>query len=185
MPAFAKRFIAPLLVCSMVACPPVALGAEVAREAASPAPECHDIALGQGGVLAGKVVDASGRPVADGPVWLGSPNREPIAARTDASGRFAFQNLPRGVFYLQAGEELQVCRVWEAKAAPPKAQAGLLIVADSDAVRGQMNPPPLLSKFVQGTKRFFTRPIGVLTIGAAIATPIALAADDDDPPASP
>ncbi|TWT66743.1 hypothetical protein Pla123a_46310 [Posidoniimonas polymericola] len=186
MSAIAKRIVATLLVFPLAAVSPIAAGAEAhSTTPAAQAPVCHDVALAKGGVLSGRVVDPNGQPVANGPVWLAATNQKPIAARTDAAGRFAFQNLPRGVFCLQAGDDLRVCRVWDEKAAPPKSLSGVLMVADGAAVRGQSSPPPMLNQFVQGAKRFFTRPIGVITLGAAIATPIVLSADNDDPPASP
>ena len=186
MPCFAKRTVASL-VALMLAMPTPVLSAAESTPAAKAAPiVCQDLALSKAGLLQGQVLNPQGQPIADAKVWLGGSKGEPVAAGTDAQGRFAYKGLTRGVYYLQAGDALRVCRVWRHDAAPPKSIGGLLIVADEQAVRGQMGPPPLLNSFVSKSKKFFSHPVGMLTLGAAIATPIVLAAtDDDDPPASP
>lgn len=140
-----------------------------------------DVALPPSGTLGGQLVDHAGRPITHGNVWLVDGRRKPIAAVTDAQGVYAFPKVSGGVYSLHAGDALQVCRVWPATAAPPKALSGVLLVANQDAVRAQHSAPPLVNGMVQGAKQFFASPAGMVAVGAAIATPIAIAATDDDP----
>lgn len=146
----------------------------------------QDLSLNQNGLLMGQVLDPQGKPIASAKVWLLDGVGQPTAAQTDRSGRFAYQQVKPGVYYLQTGNQVRVCRVWTHRAAPPKSLASLLMVADESTVRAQMGPPTMLNSFVQRSKKFFAHPAGMVTAGVLLATPIAIAAsDDDDPPATP
>lgn len=146
-----------------------------------------DVALDSNGVLQGQVVDAQGNPIAAAPVWLLGGGPQAIEARTDNAGRFAYRGLKNGVYRVGTSEDVRMCRVWAAPAAPPSSTRGVMLVGDQAAVRGQHGPPPLLNGFVKRSKAFFAHPVGMVAIGAAIATPIAIVASDDDdpPPATP
>lgn len=189
MPPIAKRMFAFLMAVTLSAPAPLVCGAEPAAQGVDPAKPvaaaAQDLALSKEGLFEGQLLGAEGQPIAGGKVWLANAKLRPVAAVTDAQGRFAYRGLKRGVYCLQAGESLRVCRVWDHKAAPPKSLGALMIVADEAAVRGQSGPPPMLNTFVQRSKKFFSHPVGMVTLGAAIATPIVLSASDDDPPASP
>lgn len=152
---------------------------------AAPPLKCENVALSSTGLLVGQVIDAQGKPLANAPVWLANADGEPVSARTDAAGRFAYKQLRGGVYYLAAGESIRMCRVWTNRAAPPKSLQQVMLVTDEKVVRGQMDPPPLLNGFVKKSKKFFAHPVGMVTLGAAIAAPIAIIATDDDDPASP
>ncbi len=157
--------------------PPVAL----------PPLKCEDVSLSREGLLSGQMLNAQGAPIAGANVWLIGSSSEPVAARTNQEGRFAYKGVRGGVYYLNAGESVRMCRVWTEQAAPPKSLSGMLMVAEEPAVRAQMGPPPLVNGFVQKSKRFFAHPVGMVALGAAIAVPIAIVASqgDDDPPATP
>lgn len=177
-----------------IACSLLLVSAPVAAAARQPAAaneqrrekiECSDVALTKEGELFGQLTNGDSKPIAGAKVWLLDGRREPVSAHTNESGRFGFKQLRPGVYSVQTGDAARVCRVWNAKSAPPKSISGVLLVADEGAVRGQFGPPPLLNGFVQHSKKFFAHPVGMVAIGAAIAAPIAIIAADDDDPASP
>ena len=101
----------------------------------------RDVALTTGGTLAGQVVDTHGRGLAGLPVTI---HRQGNAARqttTDGQGLFSVTNLDGGVYEVIAAQQVSHYRVWTSAAAPPSATAGMLLVANGEAVvRGQYAP---------------------------------------------
>ena len=92
-----------------------------------PAPAVVDIALADGGVLHGQVVDLQGGRVANVPVSVKAQDREVARAITTAEGRFAVQGLRGGVYQVAAGEGQGVYRLWAANTAPPSAQKDAIV----------------------------------------------------------
>ncbi|MCA9241914.1 MAG: carboxypeptidase regulatory-like domain-containing protein [Planctomycetales bacterium] len=182
------KLLRAVLACAVLVNTSVVLGdAPLADRELLGAPplKCENVALSPEGLLVGQVIDAQGRPLAEASVWLASAAGKPVEARSDASGRFAYKQLRGGVYYLGAGETVRMCRVWTHRAAPPRSLRQVMLVTDEKVVRGQMGPPPLLNGFVQKSKKFFAHPVGMVALGAAIATPIAIVAAKDDDPSSP
>ncbi len=91
------------------------------------------------GTFAGQVVDHQGNPIADTVVAIGQNGSNVATAKTGPDGRFQFDAMQGGVYHVQAAGRTSVCRVWSENSAPPAATDGLLVVADSDVVRGQCN----------------------------------------------
>lgn len=163
--------VAAAIACFGMIVPTAALSVEVAPPAATGS---LDVALGQGGVFRGQVVDAQGAARAEAEVALMYQGRQVVRTVTDERGVFAAQGLRGGQYQLVTEGQVAPFRLWTAEAAPPTARPAALIVADSTVVNGQyggggimawMEAHPLL---VAG---------GVIT---AIAVPVAVAASDDD-----
>lgn len=107
------------------------------RPAAVTAPVVHDVALANGGVLRGQVIDQQGAPLARTAVSVSSSGREVASTQTDTDGNFAVGNLCGGNYTVVAGEGEGAYRAWAEKSAPPQAQPGVLIVSGREVNRGQ------------------------------------------------
>jgi hypothetical protein len=148
--------------------------------AASSAPhglQAVDIALGQGGVFHGQLLNAQAVPLSGVDVAVRNAQGDLARAVTDQQGKFVLRDVPAGVHQVILGSSLQVVRFWAPNAAPPSAKPALLVVAAEDVVRGKgdlggagewwQNLSPACKLLLLGG------------VAAAIAIPIALAADDD------
>jgi len=134
-------------------------------EGAEGPPTIVDVALNEGGVLYGRLVDAQGRAVADATVSLFAGDRRIAVGRTHARGTFAFGGLRGGVYRIAADRGQGIFRVWNAGASPPNARQAALLVAGSRAVRGQgLTMGPLV-----GTGAALSTVVATM-----VATPIAL-----------
>jgi hypothetical protein len=130
------------------------------------APTIGDVALASGGVFAGQVVDAEGRPQADTVVAVFQQQQVVATVLADQQGQFSIRGLQGGMYQVTAGSKMTNYRLWAADTAPPTAQRSALLVSGQDVVRGQ------------GSSRlryWLTNP-WVLAVGVAtaIAVPIAL-----------
>jgi len=145
-----------------------------------------DVALAEGGVLAGQLVDAQGVALAGAPIVLASHGQELARTTAGVDGAFSFAGLRGGVYELATPAGREVYRLWTPGTAPPAARQGVLVVAPGDAVRGQYAPPPLPPAPQPG-------PIGTAAnwvsnhpfitagiVATAIAVPVAIAVNDDD-----
>ena len=143
--------------------------------AAAPTPAVVDVALSDGGVLHGQVVNLQGAGIAGVPVSVKTKNHEVATVTTAADGTFSVQGLKGGVYQVAAAQGQGVYRLWSAGTAPPVAQTGAIVytqngVVDSDAV-----------VYTQGgggssLKMLLANPIVIAgVIATAIAVPVALA----------
>lgn len=107
-----------------------------AAVAADPSPTVRDVALRNGGVLVGQVVDPQGVPRVGVPVTIRSGQQPLAVGITDKGGYFAFSGLQGGAYQLSTQEVQGVYRTWTPGAAPPSAQPGALIVDGTEVVRG-------------------------------------------------
>lgn len=124
----------------------------------------RDVALADGGVFRGQVVDAQGQPQANVAVTLASQTGEQSQATTDQQGIFQFRNVRGGVYTVSIGGGGSAIRLWAPRTAPPKAAEAALLVQGADAVRGQ-----------DGFRSFITNPLVIAGIVAtAVAVPVAL-----------
>jgi len=95
------------------------------------------VALLDGGVLVGQLVDVQGAAKSSEQVTL-LLEQHPIAvAKTDAQGRFAFRGVRGGVYQLAAAKQVSGYRAWAAGTAPKTAKPAALLVAGEQLVRGQ------------------------------------------------
>ena len=97
-----------------------------------------DVALADGGVLLGQVVDPQGMSLERVPVLLRDRDRETATTKTDASGYFAIRGLRGGVYQVVAPNGHGTFRLWAPGTAPPLSQQGALVVTGRETVRGQL-----------------------------------------------
>jgi hypothetical protein len=155
--------------------------AVVARSAAAAlAPQ--DVALAEGGVLTGQVVNTAGKPQAMAPVSLVTGGKEIARVTTDKQGQFRVASLKGGVYQVSTNGKTGVYRFWAPRTAPPSSLNGLNMVSGNQIVRGQMGGGPLASAGQWIAEHPIITAAGIAT---AIAVPLALDDDDDSPPASP
>ncbi len=133
----AKRVVKGVLVSLAVVgfCLPqtaLAAGASVGR-----APIVVDVALTDGGVLYGQVVDPQGSALVKVPVLLRDRDRELARAVTDKNGYFAVRGLRGGVYQLATVGGQGMFRLWKPGSAPPASEQGALLIVQGDTVRGQ------------------------------------------------
>lgn len=134
-----KRAALALACGGMLLPPPVWQAMAAEPEAAQPA-RAADVALRQGGVLMGQVVDAEGQPIKRSAVRLRQYDRDVAQSQTDAAGYFVLSGLRGGNYQIIAERSHASFRFWAPGTAPPNAQAGALIVVGDGTVRGQTGP---------------------------------------------
>lgn len=142
-----------------------------------------DYLLGQEGVLAGSVLNQSGLPVAGLPVQVLHEEHVIATAISDEQGQFAVQGLRNGAHKVQIGASQQPVRFWSNTAAPPAAVSRIAIVVDEEIVRGQCGDScgeGCGEGFAGGHHGAWGTALGVLLIGGAVATTLALTLDDSD-----
>lgn len=101
------------------------------------APAVLDVALTQGGLLQGKVLDTQGQPVADAPVSVRFEGKEVASTKSSVDGSFAVRGLRGGTHVVVSGEHGGICRMWTAESAPPSARSAVMIVRGGQIARGQ------------------------------------------------
>ncbi len=144
---------------------PVAFAAEPLA-----APVVGDVALSDGGLLQGRVVDLHGTGVAGAAVSLKAQGQEVAAATTTAEGRFAVSGLRGGVYHVAAVDGHGVYRLWSAGTAPPSAQNKVIVYTQNGETRS-------------AAKMLLANPIVIAgVVATAIAVPIAVS---NNHPASP
>jgi len=125
-------------------------------------PAVVDIALADGGVLHGQVVDLQGSGVTGVPVSVKDKDRDVAGTTTTADGRFAVQGLKGGVYQVAAGQGQGVFRLWTSKAAPPSAQKDAIVYTQFGSGGG--------------LKMLLANPIVIAgVVATAVAVPIAVA----------
>ena len=132
-------------------------------------PVAIDVALHEGGVLVGQIVDEQGAS-ASGSLGSIQQNGQHLAQTiTDTDGRFVVRGLQGGVYQIATAQGGGLYRFWAPNPAPPSAQPGVLVVNGKGVVRGAFGGC-LLS--------WLSNPWVIAgLVAAAIAIPLAL--DDD------
>ena len=158
--------------------------ASAATSPASSATGVADVALRDGGVLHGQLLDPQGRPVANAPVRLMNGEQELAETRTDAQGAFAFRGLRGGVYQVAGAGGAGIYRLWAPGTAPPSARPGVLLVAGDDLVRGNLRS---FGHCCGSWCRYHLSNPVVLTavVATAIAVPVAIHNARDEKPVSP
>ncbi|MEM6799525.1 MAG: carboxypeptidase-like regulatory domain-containing protein [Planctomycetota bacterium] len=168
-----------------VACVGMLMPQSVLAAPAVPAASQQDIALRDGGLLVGQIVDAQGKAVAGSDVAVLLGKNEVVRTKTDKNGVFAAKGLRGGEYRVQAAGVQVAYRMWAPQTAPPAASNGALIVAGGEVISGQCNScppgygcPPSGGGGIVGWIK--DHPLLVATgVAAAIAIPLAVADDDD------
>jgi hypothetical protein len=136
-------------------------------------PAVADVALADGGLLRGQVVDPhTGVVAANLPVTVRMQDQIVASTRTDAAGRFAVQRLRGGVHQIIAGDSQGMYRFWSPGTAPPSAQVDAVVYLEP-AAPARPNVPITYTYGGRdgGFKMLLTNPI---IVGAVIATAIAV-----------
>lgn len=173
----ALRFCAVAVTCIASTLSPILQAAN----AASPA-HGSDIALAEGGVLVGRIVDAQGSGVATVAVSIRQGDQEIVRTVSDRNGVFAARELRGGHYSLVTEQGVQQCRLWAPNTAPPGASENVVVLHGEPIVRGQFGPV-----HGHGNRHGWVewvRNHPYLTggaIAAAIAIPLAFSDDDDKP----
>jgi hypothetical protein len=98
----------------------------------------RDVALHDGGMLQGQLVDVQQHPLAARQVQVSFGAKVVASATTDKSGRFAIRNLRPGTHSITAAGGTIPCQFWAPGTSPPSAQnVALLIATDDVVVRGK------------------------------------------------
>jgi hypothetical protein len=126
-------------------------------------PAVVDLALAEGGILRGQVVNGSGQVDSNAQVTVWQQGTKVASTSADTQGNFAISGLRAGLHQVAAGEGVTSYRFWAPNTAPPAAKPQVLVVSDSQVARGNgivsvLTNPWVLAGFV----------------GAAIAVPLAL-----------
>jgi hypothetical protein len=100
-------------------------------------PAIADVALTDGGVFCGRVIDRTGKARGRMPITLKGRQAKPIRATTDRNGRFRIENISGGVYYVRVERGEGFVRLWSSKAAPPNTQDSLILVTSEPVIRGQ------------------------------------------------
>jgi len=158
--------------------------AAVAALPAGRTPLVIDVALADGGLMVGQVVDAQGQALAGTDVSLCIAGRTIATAESDAKGLFAFRGLQGGVYQLTAAEGQAIYRVWATGTAPPSARQAALVVAGEDLARGQFGG---MGGFGGLGALAGTGPIFAGMVATAVTIPVAVHNADQGfaPPMSP
>jgi len=131
------RALGAVLVVSLLAAGLCGPQAAAAAMPAGQTPLVIDMALADGGLMVGQLVDGQGRALAGTDVSLCVAGRTLATTKSDAKGLFAFRGLQGGVYQLTAAGGQAICRVWAEGAAPPSARQAALVVVGEDLARGQ------------------------------------------------
>lgn len=127
----------------------------------------QDVALQEGGVFNGSLVDGKGSPISAANLTLLRDNNPLSVAKTDQQGKFAFKGLQGGIYQLTAPNTFRVYRLWAEGTSPKNASQVAHVVAGQDVARGQTTAGRV--------KKIITSPLGITAIVAtAIAVPVAL-----------
>ncbi|MBN1908379.1 MAG: carboxypeptidase regulatory-like domain-containing protein [Pirellulales bacterium] len=137
-----------------------------------------DVALMDGGVLLGQVVNTQGTAVAKTSVVLRDGERPVAMPQTGEDGYFAVKGLRPGVYHVAVGQGQGTYRVWAPGTAPPNAHRGALIVTGDEIARGQFGGG--------GLSALLANPWVLAGIVAtAVAVPVAIHNSNHSSPASP
>lgn len=138
-----------------------------------------DVALAQGGLFVGQVVDAHGVAQPEAEVSVIYHGEQVVATKTDENGMFAARGLRGGQYSVRVMGGQVPCRLWADHTAPPAARPAALIVSSSDAVNGQyggLGAPGGIVGWMQ------SHPMIVAgAVVTAVAVPVAVVNNDDDP----
>ena len=139
------RIVAVLRICAVwgailgVLVPQLAFAADSSVPQARPQEAMVDVALFDGGVLVGQVMDCQGAVLPGCDIALAQNGQVLAQGKADEAGRFAFSGLNGGVYQLATAQGSTIFRVWTKEAAPPAAQQAALVVNGDGVQRAQLN----------------------------------------------
>ena len=110
------------------------LGIEKAAETSM---QSVDVALSNGGILAGQIVDPSGKPREHDQVAVFYGGQMVAKTMTDQDGKFSIAGLRGGIHEVATKGGCQCIRCWTSTSAPPHAVPSILVHDDGLTVCGQ------------------------------------------------
>ena len=126
-----------------------------------------DVALQDGGVLWGQVVDGQGESLERTVVTLRTQNRSVAETHTNNWGQFVVGGLRGGVYELASADHRSVYRLWTEGTAPPSASPRAVLVANT-TVQAQAAPAAPVAQTVQSVSPAYAgKTGGLLTRGPA------------------
>jgi len=97
-----------------------------------------DVALHDGGILVGQVIDAQRLPISSQQVVVRLQAKKIATVTTDQQGRFAIRGMRSGTYTIETTNGSGTFQLWAPNTAPPSAQSVAAIVSQRDVVmRGQ------------------------------------------------
>jgi hypothetical protein len=142
-------------------------------EASRPGDVFADVALGEGGMLVGQVVDTAGVPQANVQLAIAQHDQVVVQTTSDENGVFAARGLRGGMYSITTEKGTTGVRAWAPNTAPPSAQPSTLIVQGDEVVRGAGGG---MLSYIPGGATGLGIGIGI----AAIAIGLGFALSDDD-----
>ena len=140
-----------------------------------------DVALNEGGLLKGTVLNTAAQPVAGVAVNVLHDDKVVAISMSNEQGEFTIKGLRNGAHVVKVGTTQKAVRLWGTDTAPPAAVENIAIVIDDEAVRGQTG---LMSGSQVGG--FIASNAGaLLLIGGAAAITLGTTLDNNAEPASP
>ena len=135
-----------------------------------------DIALHDGGILVGRVLDRNGESMTRQKISVRQNARLIAETMTDKNGQFIINDLRGGIYQITSERGVGSFRAWAHQTAPPTAHQLALLVEDDQVVRGQFGWLPFPNTTVSAAEWI------AITLGAAglIVGTIALTQVDDD-----
>jgi hypothetical protein len=124
--------------------------------------------LTESGSLQGTVMSPGGKPAANKPVVLGKNSKAIGRVSTDANGAFSFPKVPEGEYQLATGDSVALVECHDRSKPVEGAVPSVLMSQEAMLARGHIKDHLFHPLFVG------------LVVAAAIAIPIAIAANDDD-----
>jgi hypothetical protein len=122
----------------------------ISQSALAKGPAIPDVALQDGGVLQGQLLDKSGGVKVAKPVVVTQKGKVVVIAMTDKQGRFSIRGMRGGVHQIESEHGKGVYRLWAPMTAPPVAKSGILMVVDDSVVRGQDEFGPNYGPAIRG-----------------------------------
>ena len=139
---FSRWTISALLCVGMTINGRLALGSEPPSSQASKpviaiSLKVRDVALADGGILAGQLVGPTGKPISGETIYLANRMRIIATTTSRADGSFEMAGLSNGNYGLASRQSCALVRLWQAGTAPPAATKKTLLVASGKTVRSQ------------------------------------------------
>lgn len=97
-----------------------------------------DVALRDGGILVGQVIDSQRMPISSQQVVVRLQGRKIVTTTTNQQGRFAIRGMRSGTYTIETANGGGTFQLWAPNTAPPSAQSVAAVVSQRDVVmRGQ------------------------------------------------
>jgi len=97
----------------------------------------RQVELAEGGMLAGQLVDSSGKPISGETIYLANSQQIIATAKTLENGRFEIQGLHGGYYGLGSRQACVPIQLWSTGTAPPVVAKEILLAASAGTIRSQ------------------------------------------------